>query len=430
MSTKVEKPTLAGVNVKTRKRNIVVPSDPGSFADAVITLFQDAYTEGATVEANLEAGAKELDAAELDFSRYGETLFEVLFAGGRLATGGNLAEDSGNKLITHLLAGEAEREAITPYILLFQKLIRRRPFLVRSLEQTLVKLALTLEFYDEAGKRKIAMATAMAFAHKLGILPENMFMTLLNDRLVAKGTILEFATTFFKEFLAKDSVDDLVAILSKGKVATRLVDFFPPAKRSPAAMAAHFKEAGLASLNDWNERRQIDASLKELENALTAAITDDIEPASAGALLELIKARRGEEGKALPDADVLRCLWTSLMRGINLTGKNNQQIQQSIIGMLKTYRKALAPFSSGGKAELALLVAVQVQCYEDNRLLKVFVDIVKLLYNSELVGEDTILHWYKKGSHPKGRNVFLKDIEPFIKWLEEAEEDEEEGDEA
>lgn len=35
---------------------------------------------------------------------------------------------------------------------------------------------------------------------------------------------------------------------------------------------------------------------------------------------------------------------------------------------------------------------------------------------------------YKKGSHPKGRNVFLKDIEPFIKWLEEAESDGDEED--
>jgi len=35
---------------------------------------------------------------------------------------------------------------------------------------------------------------------------------------------------------------------------------------------------------------------------------------------------------------------------------------------------------------------------------------------------------YKKGSHAKGRNVFLKDIEPFIKWLEEAEEDADDDD--
>ncbi len=68
---------------------------------------------------------------------------------------------------------------------------------------------------------------------------------------------------------------------------------------------------------------------------------------------------------------------------------------------------------------------MQVYCYEDNRLLKLFKDIVRVLYDADIVGEDTIFHWYKKGSHPKGRNVFLADIQPFIKWLEEAEEEEE-----
>ena len=36
---------------------------------------------------------------ELDFSRYGETLFEVLFAGGRMAGGGNVISE-GKKLDT------------------------------------------------------------------------------------------------------------------------------------------------------------------------------------------------------------------------------------------------------------------------------------------------------------------------------------------
>lgn len=35
----------------------------------------------------------------------------------------------------------------------------------------------------------------------------------------------------------------------------------------------------------------------------------------------------------------------------------------------------------------------QVQCYEDNRLLKLFSDIVRVLYDAEIVGEDTIMHW-------------------------------------
>ena len=38
---------------------------------------------------------------DLDFSRYGETLFEVLFAGGRMAGGGNVIGD-GKKLDTNV----------------------------------------------------------------------------------------------------------------------------------------------------------------------------------------------------------------------------------------------------------------------------------------------------------------------------------------
>ncbi|GFH22331.1 W2 domain-containing protein, partial [Haematococcus lacustris] len=90
-SSKQEKPTLAGVTVKTRKRNIVVPVDPGSFADAVVQIVQDA-SDGQSVAEDLEAAGKALDAAEIEYSRYGDTLFEVLFAGGRLANGAALAE--------------------------------------------------------------------------------------------------------------------------------------------------------------------------------------------------------------------------------------------------------------------------------------------------------------------------------------------------
>jgi hypothetical protein len=67
----------------------------------------------------------------------------------------------------------------------------------------------------------------------------------------------------------------------------------------------------------------------------------------------------------------------------------------------------------------------QVCCYEDSKLLKLFTDIVRILYDSDVIAEDTIMWWYKKGAHPKGKNVFMRDMEPFIKWLEEAEEDEE-----
>lgn len=91
----------SGVNVKTRKRNIVIPEDPGSFADAVVTLCQDA-ADGICLEADLEAAAKAFDGAELEYSRYGDILFQVFFAGGRLGTGAQLAAEDKMKLNTNV----------------------------------------------------------------------------------------------------------------------------------------------------------------------------------------------------------------------------------------------------------------------------------------------------------------------------------------
>ena len=46
-----------GAQIKTRKRNIAVPLDPGSFADAVVAIFQD-VKDGDDVEKNLIAAVK------------------------------------------------------------------------------------------------------------------------------------------------------------------------------------------------------------------------------------------------------------------------------------------------------------------------------------------------------------------------------------
>ncbi|MEW5300680.1 MAG: hypothetical protein WDW36_003594 [Sanguina aurantia] len=418
--SKEEKPTLAGVTSKTRKRNIVIPEDPGSFADAVIQIVQDAST-GGSVESELEAAGKALDASELEWSRYSDTLFEVFFAGGRLATAGNLADD-GKRLSFYILACPPDRESILPFIKVFQGLTRRRPFLIRGLENTLTKLLLSLEFFNEEGRRKLGIALALTFTLKVGVLPENIFQSMLNDRLVAKGTVLEVITVFFQEYLVKDSLDDLVSILTKGKVVNRLLELCPPNRRTTAEFTAHFKAAGLVNIAEWNTMREVEFKVAELQDSLMEMVTLD-PPPPAAEVLAYVKAKRTEH--ELPDVDVLRVIWIVIISSVNMTGKNQQQITQAIMGKIKTYRKLMSTFATNAKNELALLNTIQVLCYEDNRLLKIFSDVVRMLYDAEIVGEDTIQHWYKKGSHQKGRNVFLKDIEPFMTWLEEAEEEEE-----
>ena len=48
----------SGVQIKTRKRNIAVALDPGSFADAVVTIFEDARVDGDTLDQGLQGGVK------------------------------------------------------------------------------------------------------------------------------------------------------------------------------------------------------------------------------------------------------------------------------------------------------------------------------------------------------------------------------------
>lgn len=117
------------------------------------------------------------------------------------------------------------------------------------------------------------------------------------------------------------------------------------------------------------------------------------------------------------------------MDALNLTGKNQQQILGALAKQLKTYAPVLSGLATSGRLEAQLIVTIQVHCYEDSKLLKQFKDIVRVLYQLDVMGEDTIMWWYNKGSHTKGRNVFLKDIEPFIKWLQEAEEEEDDDEE-
>lgn len=41
---------------------------------------------------------------------------------------------------------------------------------------------------------------------------------------------------------------------------------------------------------------------------------------------------------------------------------------------------------------------MQVCCYEDSKLLKLFTDIVRMLYDCDILAEDTINWWAKKAS--------------------------------
>eukprot|EP00246_Nothoceros_aenigmaticus_P011296 TRINITY_DN301_c0_g1_i1.p1 TRINITY_DN301_c0_g1~~TRINITY_DN301_c0_g1_i1.p1 ORF type:complete len:412 (+),score=99.72 TRINITY_DN301_c0_g1_i1:296-1531(+) len=410
MSSK-EKPTLGGTRIKTRKRNIAVPLDPSTFADAVVKIY-------VKHDGDLELIAKDIDVSDLDFSRYGDTFFEVVFTGGRNQPGTTKPEE-GDRQPFSVLNRDPNRESILPYVLYIQKIIRRRPFMIKSLENVMRRLLQSLELYGPEDRKKLAVFTALTFSQKLsGLPPETIFQALLDDSLVAKGTVLSFVTDSFKEYLVENTLDDLVALLKRAKMEDRLLDFFPMQKRTIESFADHFSKEGLGVLVDYNTKKVFDVKLKELWTALTDQIS---ESADVGEVIEMVKQRRKEA--SLPDIDVVQTLWDAMMDAVQWSGKNQQQNSNLALRQVKGWGKLLGAFCTSAKLEMDLIYKIQIHCYEDTKLMKLFPEIIRALYDQDVLAEDTVLIWFRKGTNPKGRQTFVKALEPFVKWLEEAEEE-------
>ncbi|KAL6545237.1 hypothetical protein OROGR_009111 [Orobanche gracilis] len=162
-----------------------------------------------------------------------------------------------------------------------------------------------------------------------------------------------------------------------------LLDFFPSSKRTPEAVSEHFTNEGLLPLVEYNEKNIFDVKLKEMKSALTSQIAEDADVAE---VVETVKQH--VKNAKFPDIEVVRILWDVLMDAVQWSGKNQQQNANFALRQL----------------ELELMYKVQVQCYEDAKLMKLFPEIIRSLYDQDVLAEDTILHWFRKGTNLKGRS--------------------------
>jgi Ran GTPase-activating protein (RanGAP) involved in mRNA processing and transport len=87
------------------------------------------------------------------------------------------------------------------------------------------------------------------------------------------------------------------------------------------------------------------------------------------------------------------------------------------------FAKSLGAFTKTSRAELALMQKIQNFCFDNMAYLKFFSRFITLLYNNEVIGEDTVLKWAKDGHTPKGQAVFIEQMQEMIKWLQNAEEE-------
>lgn len=419
MNQKNPKPTLGGQRIKTRKRDEKEKYDPLGFRDSVITGLEKCGNDFENVSAFLDNPGN-----KLNYHAYGEQLFEILIAGGLLAPGGSIILE-GEKPRTSICVFEAneDSETLRSYVQLYQKLIRRFKYLQRSFDEVLDKIILFMKGFTEEQRMKLATVYAMILANSM---TQGTFLSkLINEHLVKEGISLQFITRLFQAWLKeKKDAASIISTLKKNEMDDKLLDFFPPNKRTNEQFEKHFVAAGLPKLVEFQKAQQHVGSKKEFQSQLSEMIDAKMP------LKEIIANCIEQKGKgsSLTEEQVIVLTWKAVMSSVEWN-KKEELVADQALRHLKVYAPLLAEFATTNTSEFILMVKIQEYCYDNMNFMKVFQKIILLMYKTDVLSEDTVLKWYKGGHAAKGKSVFLEQMKKMVEWLQSAEEETDSEDE-
>ncbi|KAH8340571.1 hypothetical protein KR059_001269 [Drosophila kikkawai] len=438
MSQKTERPVLSGQRIKTRKRDEREKYDPTGFRDAVIAGLEK--TEG-----DLEQISKYLDSAgnKLDYRRYGEVLFDILIAGGLLGEflrpselftsfnpllylfavpGGSISQD-GEKPRTNYCIFDAPEsmESMRNHEQVFVKLIRRYKYLEKMFEEEMGKVLLFVKGFTPSERIKLARMTALWLVN--GSVPPNVLLVLNNEHLIKDGIALEFLLELFQTFKQEKGIAYLIQALKKGGLESKLMDFFPPNKRTEEYFKQVFLDKELNEIIKLHKAQASQEAKRELQQALIDDINDEKAHNEITADIKEFSQRNN-----IPDHEIIVIIWSTIM-SLGEWNKKEELVTDQAVRHLKTYCTLLQAFASTDRSELALILKVQEFCYENMNFMKAFQKIILLFYKTEVLSEEIILRWYKDGHSNKGKMHFLEQMRKFVEWLQSAEEESESEDE-
>jgi len=467
MSSKVL-PTLQGHRIKTRKRDEKEKFDPGAFRDSLLSGLSailnpdtgspstptesgvDAVTVTdisttnivekngngnatttitgpvAITKEHLEALYKYLDnqgnSGKVDYRKYGESLFDILIAGGILAPGGTIVESDASKLSrTELCVFSAtDLDTIRGFANVVVKLIRRYKYLEKTLDEEFKKIFKFLKGFSPEERNKLAKFSGLLIAG--GLVPPTVLASAKEDVIVKDGVAGDFLVVVLQIWLAEKDAPTVWSSMKKAGLDQKIMDFFPTSKRNADNFNAVLNDAGLSALLDFQKAGLGDKAKKELQSHVSSMIKDE---ASAKEVISAVKEFVAKHNMA--EHEVVVLLWNTVMSGSTVEwSKKEELVADQALKHLRQWQPLFSSFTTSARSELALVVRIQDYCYENMNFLKVFQKIVVLFYKADVLSEDAILKWYKDGHSNKGKSVFLDQMKKFIEWLQNAEEESEE----
>jgi len=411
MSQKTEKPVLSGQRIKTRKRDEKEKLDVTGFRDQLLQGLIEAGTD-------LDAVSKFLDGAggtKLDYRRYGETLFDVLIAGGILGPNGVTPAEGGKLAPACCFAAENSIEALRAYEQVLLKLMRRFKYLEKMFEEEMRKVYTYMKRFTDEERVKLARMTALWICN--GSLPPSALQVIAVEHLVKDNVALDFILEVFITWRDEKGVSNIVSALKKSGLEAKMMEFFPPNKRTPEYFNSVFQEKGLAELVRLQKNQASQEMKKDLQKFVIEVMD---EGKSAKDIITEVKDYSVKNN--LPEHEIVSILWGVLMSSVEWN-KKEELVAEQALKHIKSYTSLLGAFCTTPKAELTLMLRIQEFCYDNMNFMKVFQKIILLLYKNDVLSEDSIMKWYKEAHSAKGKSVFLEQMKKFIEWLQSAEEE-------
>lgn len=358
----------------------------------------------------------------LEFLKYSEQLFELLFVGGLLQPGGSYLDEKRSP--AYILKDDSLEggNSVKGMVEVFKRVIQRYKYLQKPLEENfLPDLLGYLGKWDPEAREKLANATAL-FIIELQLSPKCL-SSLSKDHVVKDGVALDFLTAFCKQYFAsKQTIDQLGSAIRRSGLKD-IASTIPLQTRTRQYLDDHFKQAGLPQVNEWYAKLAL-GEVKDQTISNLASLINDEEPVATVSrpnialsayscqIVETLKTQQAE--KPVPEAELVDWLWQGLMKTIDWTARPDQ-LDAAVVAHVTAYAPILEAFANGAKAEIALINAVQVYCYADTRIMKSFLSIVKVLYNTDCVSDQAIIYWHQKGAKPQGKQHFIKATEGLVK---------------
>lgn len=419
MSQKVLRPVLTGQRLKSRKRDEKEKFEP--------EVFREELVKGINTCEDKDAVSVYLDTAgqRLDYRRYAETLFDVLYASSIVAPGGSIKDDDVEKAKFCLFnISSDDREGIKDFMDLVQKVLRRYKFLQKSFQENVGKMMKYLKGFDEEKQTILAKSTAYCLSQSM--LAADVLQNLRTEQQLKEQLALKFLTVVLREWTQLSSIDSLNVAMKKAHLDHALVDFMPLQRRNSEALCAHFTEEGMDDIVKYQRSKLTQKVKIEMGSWIKMSLRDAGDgEVNIPEMVQYLKTFV-EEHK-LPLAEAVSVVWANIMDGTDWN-KKAELVQDQALRHIKAYVKLLETFTLSPKAELTLMVRIQNYCFDNQQFLKIFHRIILMLYKEDVIGEDAILKWYATTHSTKGKSAFNQQLKTMVEWLQSADtESEDEG---